>query len=267
MDQIPRVIHYCWFGSRPHPPSVVRCMDSWRRHLSDYRIIEWNETNFDVDVSDYTREAYAAGKYAFVTDYVRLKVLFDHGGIYMDTDVEVVKKLDPFLNHDAFSGFEDEASIPTAVMGSRAGNEWIRVLLADYDGRHFTQQDGTHDLMTNVARITETTRARYAISLDNTLQDVPGVVTLYPKDFFCPKSYRTGIIGRTPNTHAIHHFAGTWRSEQHRSRKTFQARVNRLFGVRAGGWLLAVRHVYLSDGLVAVPRRAVRGLLRRVRPK
>lgn len=258
MDSIPRIIHYCWFGERPHPQSVVRCMDSWRKVLPDYRIVEWNETNVDLNANAYVREAYAAGKYAFVSDFVRLSVLHALGGIYMDTDVEVLKGFDPFLRHQAFSGFEDEVHIPTAVMGCQAGNEWIRLLLEEYDHLHFTRPDGTYDLTTNVVRITETTRSRYGISMDNTPQEIPGVLTLYPSDYFCPKSYATGIITRTVNTHAIHHFGGTWRSDEHRARKASQARVNRLFGVRIGGWLMAVRQVYLTEGVAALPGRALR---------
>lgn len=264
MDSIPKVIHYCWFGGRPHPESVVRCMDSWRRVLPDYRIIEWNETNFDVNTNDYTREAHSAGKFAFVTDYVRLKVLHDHGGIYMDTDVEVLKSLDRFLHHASFSGFEDETNIPTAVMGSQAGNEWIRLLLADYEGLHFLGADGEEDLTTNVSRITRTTHQSYGLSMDNRFHDIPGVLTLYPKDYFCPKSYRTGIITRTANTHAIHHFSGTWRTEDHRSRKAAQRRLNSLFGTRLGGYLLAVRHVYLREGMAALPGQVTNGLRRRI---
>lgn len=261
---IPKVIHYCWFGGRPHPESVVRCMDSWRRLLPDYRIIEWNETNFDVNSHDYTREAYAAGKFAFVTDYVRLKVLHAHGGVYMDTDVEVLKSLNRFLQHASFSGFEDENNIPTAVMGSQAGNEWMRLLLADYDGRHFTRADGTQDLTTNVSRITRTTQRQYGLPMDNAFHDVAGVLTLYPKDYFCPKSYSTGIITRTGNTHAVHHFSGSWRPEEWRSYKAAQGRLNRLFGTRVGGQLLAVRHVYLTEGMAALPGRVARGLQRRI---
>ncbi len=256
-DSIPKVIHYCWFGMKPHPAFVVKCMDSWRRVLPDYRIVEWNETNTDLDANAYVREAYDAGKYAFVTDYVRLKVLHEHGGIYMDTDVEVVRSLDAFLHHDAFSGFEHETSVPTAVMGSRAHNQWIAELLAEYGSLHFILPGGDYDLTSNVSRITATTKEVFGVRMDNSFQDLARLVTFYPREVFCPKSYATGVITRTPNTHAIHHFAGSWRSEGHRQRKMAQARLNNLLGVRLGGWLLAVRDTYDAEGALGVARRVV----------
>lgn len=261
-DSIPKVIHYCWFGMKPHPAFVVKCMDSWRRVLPDYRIVEWNETNTDLDANAYVREAYDAGKYAFVTDYVRLKVLHEHGGIYMDTDVEVVKRLDAFLQHDAFSGFEGDASIPTAVLGSRAGNEWIQALLGEYQHLHFTLANGTSDVTTNVTRITRYTSDHYSVLMDNSFQEIPGVLTLYPTDRFCPQDYETGIINRTPNTYAIHHFAGTWVRADRRESRAARVKLNRLFGTRLGGTLSAVRRLVVAA--LALPGRVVRGLRRRI---
>lgn len=265
VDSIPKVIHYCWFGEQPHPPAVVRCMNSWRRLMPDYRIIEWNETNTDLTTNDYVREAYAARKYAFVSDYVRLKVLHDEGGLYMDTDVEVIKSLDAFLHHESFSGFEDEAHVPTAVMGARAGNGWIGVLLAEYADLHFVLPDGTYDARTNVSRITATTRESFGVAMNNSFQDIPGLLTIYPRDRFCPKSYATGVITTTRNTHAIHHFSGSWRHEEHRTFKRFQGRVNRAFGPLIGGWLLAVRSVARNEGWRALPGRALHGAIKRLR--
>lgn len=261
---IPKVIHYCWFGGTPHPAFMQRCMRSWHRHLPDYQIVEWNESTFPLDQNRYAHEAYEAGKFAFVTDYVRLKVLYDHGGVYVDTDVEVVRSLDSFLRHEAFSGFEDPQHIPTAVMGSRAGNQWIGALLADYDRRAFVQADGSFDLTTNVTRITEITRKTFEVRLDNSRQEIPGILSLYPTDFFCPKSYRTGIISTTVNTHAIHHFAGSWRSEEQRRWARLSERVHRLLGVRVGGWVLAARSIWLTEGVVALPGRLARSLRRRM---
>ena len=149
-------------------------------------------------------------KWAFVTDYVRLYVLYHYGGVYMDTDVELLKNIDCFLKHQAFSGYEDETSIPTGIMGSEKGNEYIRFLLTDYDDRAFILDNGIIDNTPNVNTITKLTKEKYRIDLDGEYTEVQGKVVFYPKEFFCPKSCETGIINKTKNTYAIHHFAGSW---------------------------------------------------------
>ena len=115
---IPKIIHYCWFGGKPLSPMARRCIDSWKKYCPDYQIKRWDETNFDLNSCTYIREAYEAKKWAFITDYVRLCVMYNYGGIYMDTDVEVLKNLDCFLSEKAFSGFESVDRIPTGIMAS-----------------------------------------------------------------------------------------------------------------------------------------------------
>ena len=135
---IPKKIYYCWFGGKPLPKLAKKCIKSWKKFLPDYEIIECNENNFDLNCCDYVREAYDNKKYAFVTDYVRLYMLYKEGGIYMDTDVEVLKNLDCFLNEKAFSGFENEKYVPTGLMASEKGNEIIGELLNYYDNKKLT---------------------------------------------------------------------------------------------------------------------------------
>lgn len=206
---IPKIIHYCWFGRNPLPPLAVKCIESWKKYCPDYEIKEWNEDNFDLNSYPYVREAYDKRRFAFVTDVVRLYALYHEGGIYMDTDVEVLKPLDAFLSHHAFSGFEDEMHVPTGIMASEKGGKWAKDNLAYYNNRHFLKADGGVDLTTNVETITN-----YMLPLglkqNNTFQDFPGLITFYPKDYFCPKSYQDGQIYLTENTHTIHHFAGSW---------------------------------------------------------
>lgn len=206
---IPKVIHYCWFGRGPMPELAKKCIESWKKFLPDYEIKEWNEDNFDLNIYPYVREAYDSRKFAFVTDVVRLYALYHEGGIYMDTDVEVLKSLDSFLHHNAFSGFESETSIPTGIMASEKGGKWVKDNLDYYNERHFIKEDGTYDLTTNVVTI-----MKYMLLLglkrNNTYQDFPNLVTFYPKDYFCPKSFKDGKIYKTSNTVTIHHFAGSW---------------------------------------------------------
>ncbi|MBQ7544534.1 MAG: hypothetical protein IJT02_06275 [Synergistaceae bacterium] len=139
---IPKVIHYCWFGGKPLPELAQKCLASWEKFCPDYEIVRWDESNFNVNCCDYVREAYEAKKWAFVSDYARLKVLVDNGGVYMDTDVEVIKPLDEFLVHEAFSGFESEKAIPTGIMACEKGFAPFAEMLADYHTRHFYRRGG-----------------------------------------------------------------------------------------------------------------------------
>ena len=210
---IPKLIHYCWFGPNPKTELAEKCIASWKKYLSDYELIEWNESNFDVNQHPFTKEAYQEKKYAFVTDYVRLFVLQQYGGIYMDTDVEVIKNLDNFLKHNAFSGFEDRVHIPTGIIASEKNGNWVSEMLKYYDGRGFIKDNGSPDTKTNVEIITEMMSERGFIA-NNKLQDFPGFITIYPHDFFCPKNYRTEKIKITKNTYTIHHFAKSWKEPE-----------------------------------------------------
>lgn len=205
---IPKVIHYIWFGGKPLGEKEQACISSWKKYCPDYEIRRWDESNFDPSINEYCKEAYEAKKWAFVSDYVRLWVLVNHGGIYMDTDVEVVKPLDSFLRHEAFSGFESDGDMPTGIMGCRKGFPLFQTLLDDYEGRSFLRPDGTLDVTTNVVYITRACLEKGLVR-DGKMQTVAGFA-LYPKDWFCPKSHETGIITTSENTHTIHHFAGSW---------------------------------------------------------
>ena len=147
---IPKIIHYCWFGRGKMPEMAIRCIESWKIYLPDYELRLWNEDTFDINSVVYVKDAYEARKFAFVTDYVRLHALYHCGGIYMDTDVEVLKSLDDLLAYPAFSGFESEIEIPTGIMASEQNGAWAREMLVYYEGRHCQKKDGTVDMTTHV---------------------------------------------------------------------------------------------------------------------
>lgn len=197
------------------PELANKCINSWKIFLPEYEIIEWNEDNFDLDEFQYTREAYDNRKFAFVSDVVRLYALYHEGGIYMDTDVEVLKPLDRFLDNPAFSGFEDEKLVPTGIMASEKGNKWVKDNLDYYVGKHFVKEDGNLDLTTNVEIIMHYMQT-LGLKQNNTYQEFPGLITIYPKDYFCPKSKSDDKIYLTSNTYTIHHFAASWTSPTHR---------------------------------------------------
>lgn len=213
---IPKIIHYCWFGRGEMTELAKKCIDSWHKILPEYEIKEWNEDNFDLDSYPYAREAYDSRKFAFVTDVVRLYALYTEGGIYMDTDVEVLKPLDQFLHHVAFSGYENATMVPTGIMASEKGSKWAKDNLDYYKGKHFLKPDGTFNMVTNVITITNYMKP-LGLRGDNTYQDFPGLIAIYPKDYFCPKSQDDGKIYLTENTVTIHHYAQSWESKTHRT--------------------------------------------------
>lgn len=209
---IPKIIHYCWFGGNKKPKLAKKCIRSWKKYCPDYKIIEWNEDNFDMNYNSYVKEAYEAKKWAFVSDVVRLYAIVNYGGIYMDTDVEVLKPLDDLLEYEAVSGFEDQEHIPTGLMACEIGQDLFKEFLDEYKGLHFIKQDGSLDFTTNVTRITNTCK-KYGFQPNNTLQNVNGL-TLLPNDYLCPKSYDTGEINLTENSYTIHHFNGSWKPKE-----------------------------------------------------
>lgn len=206
---IPKIIHYCWFGRGEMPGLAKKCIASWKKFCPDYELRLWNEDSFDVNSHPFVKEAYEARKFAFVTDYVRLWALVKEGGIYMDTDVEVLKPLDEFLHHPAFSGFESAEIVPTGIMASEKGGTWAKKQLSHYDGKHFLKEDGTPDLTPNTKTITESMVAEGFV-LNNEIQDFKGEIVMYPNDWFCPKNLGTGVIEITSNTRTIHYYAGSW---------------------------------------------------------
>lgn len=225
---IPKKIHYCWFGGNPLPELAVKCIESWRRHCPDYEIIEWNEKNFDLNCNKYVKQAFECKKWAFITDYVRLYAMVTHGGIYMDTDVEVLKNLDIFLSNKAFSGFERENAIPTGIMACEKDFPLFKEFLYEYKERAFIKENGDMDLTTNVTAITNTC-LKYGLNLNNQLQKINDF-TLYPKDFFCPKNYETGKIECTKNTYTIHHFSGSWHTEKEKKFEEYERKILNKYG-------------------------------------
>ena len=209
---IPKIIHYCWFGGNPLPELAKKCIESWKKFCPDYQIIEWNESNFDLNINTYVKEAYTAEKWAFVSDVARLYALVNYGGIYMDTDVEVLKPLDDILNFKAVSGFETKERIPTGIMACEKGHPLFEEFLREYNEAHFIKNDGSYDMTPNVVRITDTC-LKYGLKLDNSFQTINGF-TLFPKDYFCPKDAATQALTITDNTYTIHHFDGSWLSEE-----------------------------------------------------
>ncbi|MCM3724912.1 glycosyl transferase [Neobacillus cucumis] len=218
---IPRVIHYCWFGKGELPPLIKKCITSWKKYCPDYKIIEWNESNFDININPWTKEAYENKKYAFVSDYARLFILYNYGGIYLDTDIELTKNIDEFLSHEAFSGFENEKYVQSGIIGSLPKNSVIKRFLEYYNDRHFVKEDGSIEDIPNVRIITEILKD-YGLKLNNEFQVINGIY-IYPRTYFCPID-ANGNRDFSKNTYCIHHFTSTWRSYKEQKQVTFMHR-------------------------------------------
>lgn len=228
---IPKKIHYCWFGRNPLPESAQKCIASWRKYLPDYEIVEWNEDNFDVDSIPYTAQAYAARKYAFVSDYARFKVLYEQGGLYFDTDVEVIKPLDDIIADGPFMGFEINPDpktgyvgdvAPGLCLGATAGMDVYSDILDFYCTQNFINDDGTPNL-TTVVKFTSSILKRNGLKSIVGIQHVAGI-NIYPAEYFNPLDDLTGKLTITPNTRTIHWFTKTWLNVS-----PWRTRVSRIF--------------------------------------
>lgn len=207
---IPKIIHYCWFGGNPLPKDAQKCIASWKKYFPDYEIKQWNESNFDVNCCPYVKEAYEAKKYAFVSDYARFWMLYHEGGVYFDTDVEVIRDMSSVIATGSFMGFEkglegSEMGVnPGLGLGIEARNSVIRDILSLYQAKSsFDIGEGT------IVHFATEVLSRYGLIRENYKQKVGGIV-IYPADYFCPMDSTTGITTITDNTVSIHHYSCSW---------------------------------------------------------
>ena len=211
---IPKTIHYCWFGGKPKPTSVLRCIDSWRKYCPDYEVKEWNEGNFDVNMTVYTRDAYQAGKYAFVSDVTRFWVLYQEGGVYFDTDVEVIRPIDDLVERGAFMGWEKaDASgnmhvAPGLGLAAPKGFPLYKEVLDGFAQLPYYLEDGQWNPYTMIPLVTDLLKGM-GMRIDGTRQTIDGL-TVYPAEFLCPMDSLTGKIEKTNYTYTIHHYSMSW---------------------------------------------------------
>ena len=230
---IPKKIHYCWFGGKPLNQLGEKCLASWKKFFPDYEIIEWNENNFDVNCCQYVREAYEAKKWAFVSDYARFKILYEHGGVYFDTDVEVIKPFDDILEKGNLMGCENKVSAVNPGIGLAVAPklEIVREILDDYEKASFLNDDGSLDLTTIVTRTTDVLK-RHGLQELNEIQTVAGI-NVYPVEYFCPIDMSSGRLIITKNKRSIHRYAGTWETKGNKFRGKVYRFINRTFGENA----------------------------------
>ena len=241
---IPKIIHYCWFGRNPLPDSAQKCIESWRKFFPDYEIKEWNEDNFDVTTIPYTAEAYSVGKYAFVSDYARFWILYKYGGLYFDTDVEVINHFDDIIERGPFMGIEVEANenentkpevAPGLGLGAPSGLKIYKTVLDYYAQLHFADQPNNENLITVVKHVTKILE-EHGLKATNSLQEVAGI-WIYPKDYFNPLNDNTGKLTITSNTRSIHWYSKSWLPTEHALRRQVIRLLHRYLGESSLSWI------------------------------
>lgn len=243
-NKIPKVIHYCWFGGNPLPPVAEKCIASWKKFLPDYEIKRWDESNFNVNMIPYTSQAYEAKKYAFVSDYARFWILYNYGGIYFDTDVEVIRPMDDIIAAGPFMGcenpYKDEETPsklgvnPGLGIGVRQNHDFYKNILDKYSTLRFIRSNGALDTTTVVEYITETL-CSYGLKNTPKTQEVAGI-KIYPVDYFCPMDYETGKITITDNTVSIHRYAKSW----HGKKEKLYYMVSKILGKKSAKFISAI---------------------------
>ena len=234
---IPKIVHYCWFGGNEIGESGARCIETWKRFLPDYQIIRWDESNFDVGSCCYCAEAYEAKKWAFVSDYARFKILYKYGGIYLDTDVEILSNYEEIIDAGPFMGIGHDydpcevlpkGDLPITVnpgngLGITPGHELYKDILDSYESSHFVSPKGDLNLETVVERVTKIL-IEHGLMPTQGIQEIDGI-QIYPAEYLCPLNYSTGKLTITDNTFSIHHFDSSWLTKQ----QLFEHRLNSYF--------------------------------------
>lgn len=222
---IPKKIHYCWFGRGEKPKLAQKCIASWRKFMPDYEIIEWNEDNFDVNYNAYTKMCYEQKKYAFLTDYLRLLIIKEYGGIYFDTDVETVKPFDDFLEYGAFFGFENNQFVNTGEgFGAVAHHPAVKQMLSEYDAL----LDGEHGVEM-CPKLNTQALLKFGLQ-QNGKKQFCGDAMVLPSDYFNPRNSVTGELSKTKNTYSIHWYSMSWMDSKTKIRSKITRIFHRIFG-------------------------------------
>lgn len=212
---IPKIIHLCWMSGDPFPSDIQKCIDSWKRILPDYEIWLWDTKRFDLSTSVWVTEAHDKKKYAFCADYIRMYALFNYGGVYLDSDVEVLRSFNDLLTLPYFIGYESKQYFEAAVIGAEKGNPFIGDVLAYYKDRHFVKENGSLDIQIIPEVMMNVTNSKWKRVLINEISDFindPTIINVFPYDWFSPidSTGKRYVLRVSKNTYCIHHFASAW---------------------------------------------------------
>ena len=241
---IPKIIHYCWFGRNPKPKLAEKCMGSWKKYCKDYQIIEWNEDSFDISKAPlYVQQAYDEKKWAYVSDYVRLYAVYMCGGVYLDTDVEIVNSLDNLLKNYAFFGFENNKHIATGLgFGAEKGARILQEIMSQYDCISFIMEDGSYDFTPCPQRNTEVF-LKYGLKQNGETQMLKDDVLILSSEFLCPIDYETKKMKKTDNTISIHWFESSWMSEE--GKKIHKNQIRQIKKTNTIHWILHIPNLII----------------------
>lgn len=220
---IPKIIHYIWFGGKPFPTKLQRCMESWQRFLPDYEFKLWNEETFDVNSVEFTKQAYQFKKWAFVSDYVRMFALNEYGGWYLDTDIEILKPLFPFEDKRMVLGTDHDGAL-TALMGSEPHHPYWVQMLKQYDAMNFVNDDGSFNMVVNNTHLQGVLES-YGYVFENKYQELKEGIFVYPDEYFHVANHEMGTIHKTENSYAIHWHTLLWASEMSHWRRWFRIHI------------------------------------------
>lgn len=232
---IPKIIHYCWFGGNPLPESALKCIESWKKYLPDYEIKQWDEDNFDINAIEYIKDAYKEKKYAFVSDYARFWILYNFGGLYFDTDVEIIKPMNDIIEAGPFFGAEIDGNLkkgtfpkiaPGLCIGAEEAMPLFKTILEKYADLNFYGEDGTFNKYTMIPLVTDLLIAA-GMKTGKDIQHVAGI-DLYPSEYFNPLDIATGVLNITQNTRSIHWFMASWLPPQPKWKKKAKQMVRRI---------------------------------------
>lgn len=234
---IPKIIHLCWLSGDEYPSKIAYCINTWRKILPDYKIMLWDTTRFDPDESIWVKQAFEKKKYAFAADYIRFYVLYNYGGIYLDSDVEVLKSFNDLLDLPYFMGAEKAGTIEAAIMGAEKGLDWTKICLDYYRDRPFIKPDNTLDIrkvpeimMEEIQKLKPIRHLTAEETKDIRRMDFQKEVLVMPDDFFSPKVFDSREVLVTPNTYAIHHYQNSWFSPKAKIYYRVRTAMIRIFG-------------------------------------
>lgn len=251
-------IHYCWFGGNPLPDDAIKCINSWKEYCPDYEIVQWDESNFDVHSIPYIHEAYEQGKFAFVSDYARFQILYQHGGLYFDVDVELIRPMDEIIGFGPYMGAEVDGGSDGKMIAVNPGvgfmanphMELLEEIIDAYKGFHFLNEDGTLNTKTIVEYTTEIL-VRHGLQNSEKIQDVAGF-RIYPSEYFCPINYFTGEFVKTSNTYSIHHFNSSWMTDLEKRKHEEIVFFSKKIGRKLARRYVLAKYAFAENGIQGV---------------